>query len=513
MANTPGLFNGIASSLFGGGQSAADALKANGYTPYQVTQGPNVAGNFAGYQGAQANTSANQPYMQAQSALLGQLGSEAAGTGGPTVADQQLQAGTGQALAAQKAAMAGARGQNAGLAQAQLGTNMANTTAGASGQAAALRANEQQGAQGALGGLTQGAIGQGNQLAEANQASTNQGLAATSQAQQNYGNLQNQDWQYTNNLGANQQAQYNQMIGSMTGAADQSQANVSNQIGGSLINTGIQGASQFFGLQSGAADGMIAMADGGLVGPAAAPHGPTSQFAITGPGGGLSGGTGYDPTARMGGQPMADGGVSIGASAPSMAPFPGINVPTAPAPVLTNYLSSKGGGRSPQQSPTSGGPQADPDTADTAAGKNAGATDIGSINAGMEDMPAADGMVANCYGRVAGMADGAVSAPVAHGPEKAIIGENGPEAVIPIKPNGDVDPARARNPAVKQLLATHPGLRHIQDAGTPQGQPTGTGDHATAAALAMAGAHLSDRVAALEQLLSSQARKSARRAA
>jgi hypothetical protein len=126
----------------------------------------------------------------------------------------------------------------------------------------------------------------------------------------------------------------------------------------------------------------------------------------------------------------------------------------------------------------------------------------------------ADGGIAgDCYGRVAGMADGAISAPVAHGPEKAIIGENGPEAVIPIKPNGDVDPARARNPAVKQLLATHPGLRHIQDAGTPQGQPTGTGDHATAAALAMAGAHLSDRVAALEQLLSSQARKSARRAA
>src|ERR1700677_2657361 len=114
MANTPGLFNGIASSLFGGGQSAADALKANGYTPYQVTQNPNVAGNFSGYQGAQANTSANQPYMQAQSALLGQLGSEASGTGGPNVADQQLQAGIGQSLSAQKAAAAGARGQNAG---------------------------------------------------------------------------------------------------------------------------------------------------------------------------------------------------------------------------------------------------------------------------------------------------------------------------------------------------------------------------------------------------------------
>lgn len=125
----------------------------------------------------------------------------------------------------------------------------------------------------------------------------------------------------------------------------------------------------------------------------------------------------------------------------------------------------------------------------------------------------ADGWIADCNGQVAGMADGGVAAPVARGPTKAIIGENGPEAVVPIKANGDVDPARARNPGLQQLLASHPGLSHIQDAGQPQGQPTGTGDRATAAALAMAGAHLSDRVAALEQLLSSQARKSQRRAA
>jgi hypothetical protein len=550
MANTPGILSNIGSSIFGGGQTAADALKANGYTPYQVTQGPDVSGQFKGYRGAQANTAANAPYQAAQSQLLGQLQSQASGTGGPTVADQQLQAGTGQALAAQKAAMAGQRGQNAGLAQAQLGTNLANTTAGAAGQAAAQRAEEQQNAQGALGGLTQGAIGQGNQLAEANQASANQGLAATSQAAQNYGALQNQDWQYTNNLNAAQNAQYNQMIGSMTGAADQSQANIGNQIGGSMINTGIQGVSQGLSAIAGAADGTVAMADGGVAGPA-------SQYDLTGPGGGVSGGTGYDPTARMGGQPMADGGLTgfpgitgpstvsgdMGAMPPSLRPaiamasqqggvagladggisasagpmpvYPGISVPTAPAPQLTNYLpgGSKGGGGQ-SQSPTSGGPDADPST----AGANAGATDlapgVGEAGAGgAAAMAAADGMVADCNGRVAGMADGAISAPVAHGPEKAIIGENGPEAVVPIKPNGDVDPARARNPAVRQLLASHPDLRHIEDAGAPQGQPTGTSDHATAAALAMAGAHLSDRVAHLEQLLSSQARKSQRRAA
>jgi hypothetical protein len=554
MANTPGILNDTLSGIFGGGQTAAQALSANGYTPYQVTQGPNVSGNFQGYQATQANTAANQPYQTAQSALLGQLQGEATGTGGPTVADQQLQAGTGKALLAQKAATAGARGQNSGLVAAGLQTSLADTTAGAAGDAANLRASEQQNAQGALGGLTTSAISTGNKLGEFNAGSANTAANASQLASQNYGNLQNQDWQYTNNLNANQQAQYNQMIGSMTGAADQSQANVGNQIGGSLINTGIQGASQMLSMS--ADGGVYGMADGGMAGA------PPSQFDLTGPGGGIGGGTGYDPTARMGGQArgmadggitgfpgvagpttvssdlgamppslrpaiatasmqggvpgLADGGVNISPSALPMAPYPGISVPTAPAPELTNYLPGKSGAKKPSQSPTesqsptNGGPDADPDT----SGANAGATDL-APGVG-EGAPAAGGGAGEA-GAAPAMAmtaaDGAVSAPVAHGPEKAIIGENGPEAVIPIKPNGDVDQARARNPAVQQLLASHPGLRHVNDAGAPQGQPTGTGDHATAAALAMAGAHLSDRVANLEQLLSSQARKGARRAA
>jgi hypothetical protein len=126
------------------------------------------------------------------------------------------------------------------------------------------------------------------------------------------------------------------------------------------------------------------------------------------------------------------------------------------------------------------------------------------------------GVMGCCNGGIFGHADGCVMAAkgaVADGPQHAIIGENGPEAVVPIKPNGDVDPARARNPALQSLLEQHPALRHIQATGKQPGQPTGTGDHATAAALAQAGAHLSDRVAQLEATIGHLARRNVRHAA
>lgn len=502
MANTPGFFQNLGSFFGGGGPTALQELQNNGYSQYQPTAAPNVSGNFKGYQGAQANTAANQPYQQAQSALLGQLGSEASGTGGPTVADQQLQAATGQALAAQKASMAGARGQNAGLASAQLGTNLANTTAGAAGQAGAQRAQEQENAQSGLGGLTQGAIGQGNQLAEANQASTNQGLEATSQAQQNYGNLQNQDWQFGNNLGAQQQAQQNALVGQQVNGQIASNNSAASSFGTGLLNTGLSGA----GMLAGAADGAVVdnswpkFAASGIVIPSQASNtfqAPGTMNIING--GSPGGSPNKAAAAAIGGIGGSPGGLnsSLGADAPSsqaLSPGPlqsdsAIN-PEAGSLLLTDPSQGLGGGLG-----GAGGGAAMGDSASAGLG--------GTLALGLAD----GGMVAHP------MADGGIAAPVAHGPEKAIIGENGPEAVVPLKENGDVDMARARNPAVQQLLESHPGLRHIQDAGTPQGQPTGTGDRATAAALAMAGAHLSDRVAALEQLLSSQARKSQRRAA
>jgi len=598
-----GAFNSLGNWLTGGGPSAGQQLSDNGWKTYDPTQGPNVAGSFQGYQGAQAQTG---PYGAAQSALLSQLGSEASGTGGPTIADQQLQAGTGQALSAQKAAMAGQRGQNAGLASAQLGNNLASTTAGAAGAAGAQRAQEQMAAQSGL----QGAINQGDTVALANQASTNQGLAATSNAAQNYGSLQNQNWQYLNNMGEQQDAQWNQSVGSMTGAQAASDASVGNALGGMVLpNFSDVADGGIFGMDDGGvvdinpdaptttmpsnqpapapasksgsgAGGLIGgllalLSDGGMVSsqanntpqfgpgikvePALMQQGGqkhidykklAQMFRGTGSGGSGTSEIHSEATPASAVSPgqlsVAQPGIGQSDQAPTMLQAnpadlmltdpsqmgfkqssatigspgtlqnwgPGSSgLAGAPSGEMGDFGSDIGDAVGAANGMVSAPPPSQFDLTGPGGGTGGGTGYDPTARMGGEARPMADGWIADCNGQVAGMADGGVAAPVARGPTKAIIGENGPEAVVPIKANGDVDPARARNPGLQQLLASHPGLSHIQDAGQPQGQPTGTGDRATAAALAMAGAHLSDRVAALEQLLSSQARKSQRRAA
>jgi hypothetical protein len=566
-AANPGLLGGMGYSLFGGGPNAAQKLESSGYTPYQETAGPDVSGDFQGYQAISSNEAGGQPYADAQSALLKQLGAQATGTGGPTVADQQLQRGMGSSIAASKAAAAGARGSNAGLVAPGLATTLANTTAGGAGDAAALRASEQTQAQAGL----QGAVNAGESVAENNQGAQNQAALYAANAKESYGNLLNQNWQYGNNLNAQQQAQYNAMIGSMEGAGSAGQMTGSAGAGMGALGSLASGASSLEGV---AADGMVAMDDGGVMDSSQADNFPTGGGSSGGSGG--SGGGGGDVLSALGtaagiasmflgeGQvdipsqarnfpkdvatprfeskswydPKSGGKVpsfpgsatsgqnsSLGATGPSSQALspgqlqnPGIN-PEAGSLLLTDPSQGLGGGIG-----GAGNGAAMGDSASAGLGGTLHMADGGAV--GMQPHysqynltgpggGASGGTGYDPTARMGGqpMADGGVSAPVAHGPEKAIIGENGPEAVVPIKPNGDVDQARARNPAVQQLLASHPDLRHIDDAGAPPGQPTGTGDHATAAALAMAGAHLSDRVANLERLLSSQARKNQRRAA
>lgn len=462
MANIGGFFDNLSQSLFGGGPNALQQLQNNGYSQYKMTQAPNTSGFFRGYGAQNANTSANAPYQAAQGQLLGQLQSQANGTGGPTVADQQLHAGMGATLAAQKAAMAGSRGQNAGLAAGQLGTEAAGTEAGYAGQAGAQRAQEQQAAQSQLGGLTQGAIGQGNQLGEFNAGEQNQAGQYNSGLQAQYGGLQNQNWQFGQNLGAQQQSQQNAAV---AGQTNQALAQEQSMMGNPL--------NQIGGLASTAAGVIGAVADGGVFG-------------------------------------MDAGGVVL--------PGPATNnwaIPALPSVSLSSGggeamkpIQGLGGGKkpAPQAAPQAG--SADPSmTGD--AGSLGGSAGGGAMGG--------DAMALMADGGYVGQSN-AVVAPVAQGPTKAVIGENGPEAVVPIKPNGDVDPARARDPGVQTLLANHPEMKHIKPApGRQEWEANGVGDKSTAMAMAMAGAKLSDRVAELENAfhtaIPSLARRAARRAA
>lgn len=491
MANTGGFFSALGNSLFGGGSTALQQLQNNGYSQYQVTGAPDVSKNFQGYGVTNANTSANSPYMQAQGQLLNQLQSQANGTGGPTMADQQLHAGMGASLAAQKAAMAGARGQNAGLASGQLGTEAAGTQAGYAGQAGAQRAQEQQQAQGQLSGLTQGAIGQGNQLGEFNAGEQNQGRQYDAGLQAQLGNLNNQDWQYKNNIGAEQQSQQNGLIGQqVNGQVAQQNALAGSVIGGLMPSPSNVGAAAGAFVADG---GVFGMADGGISIPSQASNefharGPLSPISASAP----PTGGGMNPAALAGmfggGKPNGQMAIDPGAAPSSQALSPGqLQAPMVPNSDAGNLTLTDPSLMGFKQGP--------------------------SATLGM-----ADGGVTGCLscGGVYGHSDGCIAmatGDVANGPQKAIIGENGPEAVVPIKPNGDVDPARARNPALQALLAQHPDLHHIEATGKQPGQPTGTGDHATAAALAQAGAHLSDRVAQLEATIGHLARRNQRMAA
>lgn len=199
-ANTPDYV------YFGGSPDAANQMSS--YYGQQAQAAQNAAAPTLGASGANAanrqmglNTQAQQSAagqnalaMKAQNTAMGNLQNAAAGNG-PSAAQAQLQAGTDASINANMAMANSARGQ-AGLANAQKNamTQNASTMQGASNQAAQLRAQEMQQAQGAF-------ASNANQM-QNQAASQQQGFGG--QNLQGAGLLQQQD-----TTGANLQAQQN----------------------------------------------------------------------------------------------------------------------------------------------------------------------------------------------------------------------------------------------------------------------------------------------------------------
>jgi hypothetical protein len=135
-----------------------------------------LPGNLAALQSAQsAGLLGQQQGTFAQlGGVAGQLGALANAPAGPSVAEQQLQAGHDAAVGSQLALVSGADGANAGLAARQAAQNIASAQTATNQQAAQLRAAEaQQQVQNRLAALT----AQGSVL---NQISGQQGGEATS---------------------------------------------------------------------------------------------------------------------------------------------------------------------------------------------------------------------------------------------------------------------------------------------------------------------------------------------
>jgi len=229
-------------SNFIGQQNPAYQLQQSGYDlnnlPQVSATGQNISTGIS--------TAGSQPFTNSQLGLLSQLGAQASGTGGPTVAQQQLTSGVNANLASALAAGASSNGlgQNPGDAAKGIQTNLAGINANAAGQAAATRAGEIQSAQGQLGSLSVAGGAQAAQQAQAQQAATAQGqMFGATQAQQAN--------EYNTGLAAAQQAQYNQAL---TGLATQNQAS-NNQLENQVLNP-----STYLNMVGGGAQGLGAIA-------------------------------------------------------------------------------------------------------------------------------------------------------------------------------------------------------------------------------------------------------------
>lgn len=133
-------------------------------------------------QNTQMALAAQNQFRQDQRGLISQLQQQAAGRG-PSVAGLQMQQGLDQAIAAQQAQAASARGMSPALAQRMAAQQGAAMQQGSVNQAAQMRAQEQLAAQQSLGSMLAGARGQDIGIA-AQQAQLNQGTSlANMQAQ------------------------------------------------------------------------------------------------------------------------------------------------------------------------------------------------------------------------------------------------------------------------------------------------------------------------------------------
>lgn len=166
-----GFVSDIATGIFGGGgPPTVDESKK--YTPKQIAN-PYLQRNLeewqkAGQAPAQQIGLGESQFRGQQQGLADMLQAQAEGRG-PSVAQQQLQAGQQQNIQAMMAAAASQRGRmGAGTGAKTLQDAMSQQQLATNQQAAQLRAYEQLGAMGQLGGVLQGARGQDVSLQQSN---------------------------------------------------------------------------------------------------------------------------------------------------------------------------------------------------------------------------------------------------------------------------------------------------------------------------------------------------------
>lgn len=153
----------------------------------QARQAPSVQGATLGgierVNGAQLNLSNADQIRSQQMNLAQALQNQMNGTGAPSVAQLQLQQGLQQNLAAAMAAQASARGgAGGGLALRQIQNQRGNLTNQANQQAAILRAQEMQAAQGQLAGVLGQTRGMDQDVATQQAALMQQANLANAQA-------------------------------------------------------------------------------------------------------------------------------------------------------------------------------------------------------------------------------------------------------------------------------------------------------------------------------------------
>lgn len=484
---------------------------------------------------AQINQGPTGQTINQEQGLAAQLGQEAQGMG-PSAAQAQLASATSGnvANAAALSAAAGAGG-SAGAARFNAANQAGQLNQQAGNQAAQLEAQQALGAQGQQAGVlgtiagqqqsfaqTQAALNQ--QAALANQGAANQAGQFNASSQQNLAALQQQNYEFGQGLSAQSQSQYNQSIAALQLAQEgqnaAAQQNLYAGLGG--FATGSIGAL-----------GNAKFADGGVVdepthatvgeaGPeAVVPLAPSTPSAPAGT---------TDYTARIAalhkmtqetlaqiqsnGRPQASdkdtgvpslyksgqqGAQNVGKLIQKMmsqkAPETGAKSlnPQSIDQSATGGLSSDTAGAESAAASSGGGAEA---TGAAAAGETgaAGATDAsglsalptaggaaeagdaGAAAAGGTDAAAAGGAAAEGASTAAELAPLALAAAkgkVVKGPTHLLVGEAGPEAVIPVKPDGSADMNRAKDPKLRGLLASRPDLKHPVSAAAVKG-PTGS---------------------------------------
>lgn len=193
-------------------------------------------GPAASIAGQSISANGGAPALQSQAGLMNALQQQSAGTGGPTLAQNQLQQGLAGGLQTNLAAAAAQRGNNnPGVANKQLGENQVAQNAQATGVAAQTRAQGQITAQGQLAGV------QGQSLSEAQaQAGLNQQASLANQAAQEQWLQQVYGLTSANTAAANQWLSPQIILGGVSGAG-QGLSSLGGMTGGSGSSGAVSG--------------------------------------------------------------------------------------------------------------------------------------------------------------------------------------------------------------------------------------------------------------------------------